>query len=415
MVRRSSSGAVALGAAICALAAAAPARADSDRPQIDGAKGFQCLTDAKGRNFRVQCAPDDAPPDKRICIFAPDSERDGDGNWVRPLERASPCYPSGPFDITMYESKGFKMVEGVADSPYGWYRWSDGAVSQINFDLHKRLYIGGSWAPIFTSGDQTHPEEAGNGRVGVDFGLLEYQYYTGGLGKTKMRHRVSLMEGHMDLAPFGARIRALHYDLSVRYATPLLRIVTFFGKPRRYDGRLNLGAWFEGGDLEVHQAPAAGGAGIEAENLWRFATAMATADIWQSDDLYSFVRLRAGLGLERTYTDNGPERDALTPAAAIDADFTLDAEGRHHLTGLVEYEAPIYNDTYPLVGDRAQRRRVEAAYEWLFTTANDQPFTLRIAGGTAWRDDIPGAIPQWATYANIGLRFSLWAPPRRKP
>ncbi len=60
-------------------------------------------------------------------------------------------------------------------------------------------------------------------------------------------------------------------------------------------------------------------------------------------------------------------------------------------------------------------RKAEVAWEQLIFSVNDQPFTVRAAAGTQWRDDIPGIAPQWATYANIGLRFSLWAPPRRQP
>jgi hypothetical protein len=407
------------GAAIAAgLAALVYARAAGAEgmPRIDRDKPFQCLTDGKGRQFRVQCAPPDAPPDKKICVYTPDSERDTDGAWTGPLERALPCYPNGPFDTTLLERQGYKLVEGIADAPYGWHRDERNRIMQVNFDLHRRLYVGGSWSPILQVHDENAEDQSEMGRAAIDFGLFEYQYFSGGKDKARLRHRLSLVEGQVTLAPFGAHVTALRYDLSVRYRTPLVRVTTFLGEPRRWDARLNLGFWFSAVDLEIYSTPAGD------ENLWRWATAMATADLWQSSDLYSFVRVRAGFGVEKTYRPslNGPDRDAITPAAAIDADLTLDESGRHHLTGLVLYEAPYFVDVEGTItsgdtADRGRRVKGEVAYEWVFMALNDQPVSLRVAGGASYRDDIYGAVEQVSTYGTIGLRYSLWAPPRRKP
>lgn len=386
-----------------------PAIARAELPLLDRDKPFQCLTDGSDRQWRVQCAPDDAPADARFCLYAPDAERDEDGAWVKPLERARGCWSSGPFDVNALKAKGFRLVEAVADAPFGWYRDERGRVFQASFDLHRRLWIGVHWWPGREEGD-LDSDPAKWTRFGVDFGLLEYTHFSGGYGKTKVRHRLSLVEGNVTVAPFGARIVAFHYDASLRYKTPLLRLTTFFGKPRRYDGRLNLGFWAEGGDLEIHKTPAGD------EHLWRYFTFHLTADLWQSADLYSFVRVRGGVGFEEAFAATGPDRGALTPGAALDVDLTLDAEGKHHVVGEAVYEAPVHLDTYPLVGDRSKRFRGELAYEHILFALNDQPFSVRAAAGASWRDDIPGVLdPGWEYHATVGLRFSLWAPAREPP
>jgi hypothetical protein len=377
------------------------AAADDDPKQIDGDRPFQCLRDGDGRVWRVQCAPEGTPSADKICVYAPDSELDSDGSWSQPLERAKACWPSGTFEMDALAAQGYRLVPGLADAPYGWVRDARQRVMQVNFDLKRRLYVGGSWAPA----------EGEMGRAGVDFGLLIFEHFSPG-SKLRLRHRLKLVEGEVLIAPFSARVKLFHYDLSVWRKKPLFRLTTFFGEPRRYDGRLNLGFWVEAADLEVHE----NGLGQE-ENLWRYATAAFTADLWQSRDLTSYVRARAGLGLERTYTDMAEDRQALTPHAALELDLSLDRDGFHHVVGEAVWEGPLYYEAPAAAGDHAQRMRADLGYEVIVVALNDQPFTLRLAAGTSWRDDLPRPVeeePTWDLHATAGLRFSLWAPARQK-
>jgi hypothetical protein len=380
---------------VAGLVCPALARADGELPAMKHDKGVVCLEDGEGRRWRVQC--DDAA---RVCLYSPDSELDADGKWRRPLERAPTCFSSGIFDKPGMEAKGYRVVRAIADAPYGWMRDERGRVFQVNFDLHRRLYVGGSWAPIRA------PEGNDATRVAVEFGLLVFDHWEPG-GST--RHRLRLVEGETRVAPFSADVVLAHWDLSHRYDNPLVRVTTFFGRPRRHDLLVNVGAWAEAGGFEIHEAP--GG----DETLWRFATVNGTIDLWQSRDLDSYVRLRGGAGLERTYVtrEAGVDRSAFTPGGAVETDVTIDREGFHHVTGEVGVELPRIYDGETEVGKRARRFKTEVGYEAILIALNDQPITVRLAAGASRRDDIPGLPERWAFTANAGLRFSLWAPARR--
>jgi hypothetical protein len=180
-----------------------------------------------------------------------------------------------------------------------------------------------------------------------------------------------------------------------------MRVVTFIGRPRRFDAGLEIGGWLEAGDFEVQ-----GG-----QTLWRWATGDATVDLWQSEDMASFVRLRAGAGFEGVQAENGMTREAVTPNAAVEADLTLDRGGINHLGISAIFENPRYlaGDTYAL--------RFEGAidYERIIIAINDQPVSLHLQAAARKRDE--GAMPdeKWALSATAGLRFSLWAPAPAPP
>jgi hypothetical protein len=390
----------ALGAAMVLVCLPSGARAEDGPPRIDPDKSIKCLTDGDGRLWRVQCTPeDDASARARVCVYAPDSELDEDGQWVRPLERATRCYPDGEFDQDALKAKGYTLLPGLADAPAGWMRDRRGRVFQVNFDLHRRLYAGVRWAPRF--GD-----DGGLGRVALDFGLFEWEHTTNGGRPGALRHRVRLVEGDVELAPFAADLTVLHYDLSWRAQRPLVRLTTFFGTPRRHDLGTPIGAWLEAGRLHIDEV-----APDQRDTLWRFVTLHMTLELWRNQDMSSFVRLRGGVGFEEAHLEDQAERVAFTPAGALEGDLTLDRDGFHHVTFAAEAERPGYVETIEGRG-HARRAEVRAAYELILVAVNDQPVTLRIGGEAAYRDDIPGVAAGWDLRASAGLRLSLWAPPR---
>ncbi len=307
--------------------------------------------------------------------------------------------------------QGYRLQPARADSPYGWARDEHGRVMQVIFDLHRRLYVGVSWSPGLSGpllGGGNAPKPAS---VGADFELFEYEYYHPESHGEGSRHRVAVGRGVVDLAPFSANAVAFHYDLSRRYSVPLLRITFFWPHPWRYDLKPHIGAWVEAGGLEVHHAATGD------ESLWRLATAQLTWDLLQSRDMYSYLRLRGGLGVERTYAASpirANDRDAITPAVALDANVTLDEKGFHHVTGLAQIETPRYGAHTPAAAGKGDTRlKAELGYEVIFMAWNDQPLTLRLATGASWRDDIPGVDARWAFTATAGVRISFWAPARR--
>lgn len=405
-MRRCLSGPTRAGLAVLAAAAlaavlchgAAPARADT--PQLDPAKPVQCFTDEKGVPWRVQCS-DLASGGPGQCVMAIDGELDSTGHVARALDRARSC-SSRDFDLAAARAKGYTVVRGTADAPRGWMRDDRGRVFQVTFDLHRRLYGGVSWRPTLEQpgGDQRL------GRAAFDVELLELEVTTGD-ARSGYRHRLRVGQGEIDLAPFGANATLLHYDFSRRRADPLFRITTFFGTPRRFDIDAHLGGWFEVAHVQTDEVPAG-----ERNTLMREFTAHLTWDLWRSADMESFIRVRSGLGGERSTQDSQPDRNAVTWAGAAEGDLTLGQAGYNHLTFLGQLERPMYFDREVGVPSSARRALVQLGFERILIAVNDQPVTLHVGGEAEYRDDLPTQPAGWDLRAVAGLRLNLWAPPR---
>lgn len=379
--------------AACLAMAAGRAHADqANLPMMDSSAPVQCRADEGGRRWRLQCNE----ATKR-CLYAPDAALDMDGKPLAPLERARACMPSPErFSLDDLRARGYEPVRALADAPYGWTRDARGRVFQVDFDLARRLYLGVRYAPRWRS------TASDVQRAGLDFGLLSIEHTT-----ARTRHRLRLVEGKVLLSPFSGRLVLVHYDLSHRRVTPLFRITTFFGKPRRHDGRMNVGAWVEAGDLEIVSTPAGD------MQLSRYATVNGTVDLWQSADLSSFVRLRGGAGIEAAELDGGPEPHlAVTPGGAVEAKLTLDRSGFHHVNAALSYENPLYLELHPSLGSASRRMEARLAYELIVLAINDQPLSLHLGMSASRRDDIEALPDTWELSADAGLRFSLWAPPR---
>ncbi|MCW5806738.1 MAG: hypothetical protein KIT31_30520 [Deltaproteobacteria bacterium] len=393
---------VAIGIGLPGVAIAGPraTRFDGERPMMDPTREVKCVRDLEGKMWRIQC--NDA---KKVCLYVENEELDVDGRRAKPLERARACpILDESFDRAKYEARGYTMMPGRADAPYGWTRDERGRVFQVNFDLRKRLYLGVAYTPQKLLDRLEDPFQ--NKRSALDFGLLQFQWYLGGDAPT--RHRFKLVEGQVRVEPFSSQVTIAHYDMSNRFLDPLLRITTFFGKPQRHDLHLNLGLWTEAGTLEMRDTP------VGPAQLWKHATAQVTFDLWQSARLESFLRLRTGLGLEGARDDVNGYRSAITGASALELDCVLDNAGFHNVKLSIEHEIPRY--FVPVQPDGttkfAQRARAQFLYEAIVLAINDQPLTLKLAAGGEKRNDIPGVPDQWAFVMDAGLRFSLWAPPR---
>jgi hypothetical protein len=375
------------------VAIAAPAAAD-DMPTMSPDRPVLCVRDTQGLVWRIQC--NDA---QKTCLFAANDELDSDGGRVKPLERARDCELDAPFDRPKLEAAGFKFVSAKVDAPYGWMRDERQRVFQVNFDLKKRMYIGAAYTPLKVLDNPLESQ-----RTSIDFGLLIYEHYSG--GKTPVRHRIKLVEGQVHLQPFSAELVVAHYDISTKFADPLLRVTTFIGPPSRHDLYLNLGLWTEAGGLELHKTDQGNA------QLWKHATAQVTLDLWQSARLDSFVRLRTGFTFEGQHDDVNGYRSAITGSSALDFDFVLDPDGFHNLRVELDHEIPRYFTPVGTASRWSQRLRARLQYEAIWIAINDQPLSFVVAAGGEKRDDIPGTPDQWAFVIDLGLRFSLWAPPR---
>jgi hypothetical protein len=361
-------------------------------PKMTDRAPVLCMRDAKGEMWRVQC-----DEGTKRCLYAADAETDEDGKRVRPLDRIETCTGDLPSDLEARAREGYVVTAAIAPAPYGWMRDERGRVFQYNFDLHRRLYVGGGFAPSFADGKEKN-------RGYVDFSLLQYEGYSS--QGSPIRHRLRLLEGEIKLAPFAAEAVALRYDVSERRRDPLLRLTTFVGKPRRGDLTVNGGMFLELARVEVLPVPDRSNATVV-----RWVTLDGTLDLWQSRDLYSYVRLRAGGSFERS-SFGDVDKGALSPNAAAEADVTLDRDGFHRVTAFAGIELPQYYDTDRGFGGHARRLKAELGYEVIVLAVNDQPITFRIAGNAQQRDDIPGLPSTVAFAGTAGLRFNLWAPAR---
>jgi hypothetical protein len=337
--------------------------------------------------WRAQC---DAAT--RRCLVAPQHELDADGvETERPLERVSDCTDEAyTSDVALL--KTYRMEPAVAEAPPGWYRDERGRVMQFNFDLNRRIWLGGAWAPLWRDGE---PE----GRMRADFGIaLESP------GRGRRLHRFRFLDTELYLGEPGLDTTAMRYDFSVERDEPLFRVTTFLGKPRRYDLHVNLGLWMEVLRVEELERDA-----TEAGFL-TWGALHATLDLWHSRDLVSYVRVRAGPSVERDYKNGF---NTLVPGAALEGLLTLDRDGFHQARFLAEAEKVLLAPSLEGRPLRPERLRVSAGYELILLAINDQPLSLAVDGRGAWRGDLANVPARWEWSASAGLRFSLWAPARR--
>ncbi|MBK7862955.1 MAG: hypothetical protein IPJ65_30970 [Archangiaceae bacterium] len=374
-------------------------RAEGDRPHLDYAREVWCVelkksTAVPSGRYRVQC--DDG---RQLCFAAPDRVlRDG-VETEEELQRTAPCGTLPPSQLEKL-SATHRFVEAVAEAPDGWYRDDQGRIIQVNFDLHRRVYFGGAWAPSFRPGAARDLSlgsmDLGRGRA--DFGIeLELANDAG-----RELHRLHILEGSAFIGSRDTRLMAtaIRYDWSSRRLAAPVWITTFVGRPRRLDLDVNLAGWFEAVRFEL----------ISDQGFLTLASANASIDLWHSRDLQSYLRVRAGPAGE---FDLQTRSVSLRPEAALEADFTLDRDGFHHLTGAVTGEKLFFDQA--LAGRRKSPERFKArlGYELILLAINDYPLTLVVDGRAQWRDDLPGVTPGWDFGVDAGLRFSFWAPARR--
>ncbi len=347
--------------------------------------------------WRAQC---DSPG--RRCVAAPDAELGPGGEPRGPLERAPACEQPALKESDLLR-QGWTIVPGLAETPPGWRRDERQRVMQVNFDLNRRLWLGGGWA-------LGSAPWAGTGQVGA--GLRVDTPFEWGNARALARFR--LAEGWSATDGTAAEIVAATVDASRAYPSPLLRITTFIGKPRRFDPPLYFGLWGEAARFET----------LETRSGRRFSRSEAlaaafTLDLWRSADLESFVRFRGGGGYETASGWAGGE--SWVPLGAIEADLTLDQGGFHHLRALGQYEAVLGtktpeilagSSTAPLARDR-ERWTARAEYEVIILAVNDQPLSLVLDLRAQKRDDVPDFPTGWLTQGVASLRFSLWVPSRR--
>jgi hypothetical protein len=375
----------------------APALVPFGAPSLRLDRTSRCFERPGGGRFRAQC---DATT--KTCLVAPDAELSDDGEPRTELDRAPACALPGWREVD-FAAQGYQVLPALAEAPPGWRRDERQRVMQVNFDLARRIWLGAGWGTgSFPWSDQ------GEANAGVRWDIpLRIAAAPGLL-------RLRALETYVAFDGTAADFTVLGADASRAYPSPLVRLSSFVGRPRRFDPPLYVGAWAEAVRLEsLRPTP-----GRWYDRLSIGALAL-TLDLWRSRDLGSFVRLRGGAGYE---TVDRLEGGAFTPQAAADLDLTLDRDGFHHAraTFLAEWIRPAASgDLQPedpslprLPSDR-RRLTARAEYEWIFLAVNDQPLSLVLDGRAQSRDDVPDLSDAWHWQVTASVRFNLWAPPRR--
>ncbi len=300
-------------------------------------------------------------------------------------------------------AQGYRVVPALAEAPPGWHRDERQRVLQVNFDLARRVWLGAGY------GAGSFPwSGSGEGNAGVRWDVPFRWSNAAALARVRALETFVGFDGdYTDFTAFGI-------DASRAYPSPLIRITTFIGKPRRFDPPLYVGGWVEA--LHVESLRTESRRWYDRVSI---GAAALTLDLWRSRDLGSFVRLRGGAGYEQVSQLTG---GAWTPQAAADLELTLDRDGLHHAraTFLSEWIEPAGSSEFQpedaavarLPTDR-HRYTAKAEYEVIFTGINDQPISLVLDGRAQSRNDVPDLPSKWHFQGTASVRMSLWAPPRR--
>jgi hypothetical protein len=342
--------------------------------------------------YRAQC-----DEEKRTCLVAPDAELDADAQPTSRLERAPEC-AGPPLLVSDLTSRRYTVVPALAEAPPGWYRDERQRAMQVDFDLNARFYLGGGLLyPLADAPYSGGAVVSAGGRYDRPFTWWDAPALA----------RMHFLEGYTTADGKNAELLVFGVDASRVYPTPLLRITTFFGKPRRFDPPLYFGLWAEGLRMEFLETNAG-----EQFDRTMFLNGAVTVDVFRSKDLSDFVRLRVGAGYEEAMAGAW---GSFVPHAALEGELTLGDTGSHHVRAVAQTE--LLTDSGDgldarLPANRA-RTTVKAEYEAVIFALNNQPVTLAVEAKAVKRNDVPDYPTAWVPYVGAQLRFNFWAPPRR--
>ncbi|MEZ4307519.1 MAG: hypothetical protein R3F14_05665 [Polyangiaceae bacterium] len=388
-------------AAICAVIAT-PARADGP-PQIAWDKPIRCMKGEDGKTVRVQC--ETGKDGKMTCLVAPD-----EGKYGGELDRTQPCETIESLEAYRGLAKdGAKIVPAMAEAPPGYARAASGRAYQVKFDLLNRIYLGASWVPTLqlTEASLLSPADVlgrGQAEMGIQISVLSH--------KGRSRHDMKILEGTATFADLELRGLLFSYDYQQVHRRPLFYVTSFFGEPRLWEVAPPLGWGFR--VMRVADRPPAFKNTLDME----FAEAHIAWNPWQSEDMYSHLRLQVGADIGKFWEDRQEISKGIGTGsfyAGLDAEakfrMALGDSGLHYVNLDLEYSRPTYLDG-PKQGESANNVSLKAAYEGIFVAINDQPLSFRASAEGASREDPFTSTRNLEVRAMVGLRFSFWAPPR---
>jgi hypothetical protein len=385
--------------AACALISA-EAAADPPPPQLSWDRPVRCMTNEEGKTIRVQC---ETKAGQLTCLVASNEAKYGGD-----LGRTKECESfEGVEAYKKLVKEGAKMVEGaVAEAPPGFARAATGRAYQVKFDLLNRVYLGASWVPTLQLNQETlaSPADAlgrGQAELGIHISVLSH--------KGRSRHDIRILEGTATFADLELRGQLFAYDYQHVHRRPAFYLTSFFGRPRLYEVAPPLGWGFR--VLRVADRPPA------LKNM-ELAEVHLAWNPWQSEDMYSHLRIEAGADIGKFWEDRnditkGIGTGSFYAGVGAEAKFrtVLGDSGLHYVFLDLAYHRPNYLDG-PKAGEGANNFTLKAAYEGIFIAVNDQPLSFRLSAEGASREDPFSSSRSLEVRAMAGLRFSFWAPPR---
>lgn len=386
---------VSLGIVTCASRGA-----KADTPTLDWDKPVSCLMNDKGEPVRVQC---EWTPAGRRCLVAPNVLPSGE-----PLEGVQPCTDQG-FGYASVATKGVTIVPANPEVQPGYVRSAAGRPYQVQFDLLNRFYFGLGWAPTFhrdrVGVDAVAPFSRAQAEMGMHVSLLS--------PSGRSRYDLRLFEGSVMLTDFEVQGTLFALDYQHLHRRPSFWVTSFFGEPRIHPISSPLGGGFR--LLTLRDRPASNRSVVDTE----IGEVHMAWNPWQSSDLYSHLRIEGGAALGKFW----PQRDEVTknlgggawyagPTAAVRLRASLGQGGLHYVFADVEYMRPRHLDG-PRAGTWFNRFGTTLAYEGVLLAIDDQPISLRVGASGVVRDDLIDGNATYELKLTTGLRFSLWAPPRK--
>ena len=384
-------------ASLLVISAARAARAD-ELPRLDWNKPIRCLQRPDGEHVRVQC-----DPAKGTCLVAPARTSDG-----ADLRRTGACSAGDARSYALLEQAGAKMIRAVAEAPPGFARSDAGRAYQVAFDLLDRVYLGGAWAPVFQKADPSVARPPGfplgRGRVEAGFEASVLS------PRGRSRHDFRVLEGAVSFTDLSVSGLVFAYDYQHVHTRPAFWVTTFFGAPRVHGVAVPFGFGFR--TLRIEDRPPASRRALDLE-IGELHLSWNPA---RSRDMYSQLRFEAGGDFGKRLADRTAGFDSgdwyVGPTGAVRSRLALGEGGLHYLFVDLDYSRP-YLLGGGAAGRHAQRVTGTFAYEGVLVAINDQPISVRLAATGAAREDPAKETHSFELGATAGLRFSLWAPPRR--
>jgi hypothetical protein len=379
-----------------------PAHAE-DLPQLQWDQPIRCIRKKGEEVVRVQC---ENKGGQYRCLVAPNQMTYGGE-----LQEIKDCPTTEePEAYQKLVASGARMIPAIAETPPGYARSESGRAFQVKFDLLNRVYVGVSWVPTFQRPDAriSSPASFPFGRAQAEAGLNISVLSPRG----RSRHDMRILEGTATFSDLELRGLLFSYDYQHEHRRPAFWISTFFGKPRVYDVTPAMGWGFR--LLNINDRPPAFRNTLDIE----YAEAHLSWNPWQSNDMYSHLRIEAGADFGEYWPDRGEIKNGLKTgrlyagfSSAIRSRFSLGEGGLHYIFLDVNYLRPtVFNGE--VSAEAINRVNASLTYEGILIAINDQPLSFRMAAIGSANDDPSTQARNVELRFTAGLRFSFWAPPR---